>query len=526
MEARLRQRSPKVTSPWKQGLRGIASRKHGNFRRGGFVVFVNNVSKRIHQSTLKEAFADYGTIIDVYIAYNSRKRVHRGDTFAFFRYETSEEVARAIELGNGRRVDGYTIKCFWGHRKSDPLLLSRDRPGKPVSSTPRATVDYFKMTNGRSYREVLLLDEARSKGKTQDSGILAGKNQGTHKEEVDFNLYHFTIQQNDLVWLRSCLVGQIKGGDAENWFDDINSTENFISKCKLKIWVSLENVPLVAWNNGIFKAIANKWGRLIKIDEDTISKNIFECARFLIEVEHKAIVPHNITLFINGKPYCVKVSISDYEDEKVWIDSSHHEELVGTRIETVLADNTDNIVAIADMYIIEGPNVVAKNFEVITRKIKKNEGSSPNPTEGIIRNSDLLGQSTTLYDVHVNRDLNVSINSESSSESRGPNLDCDTGLFVIKPRYVKSAHGLISSIFNPCRDLLHRRVDRGKLAYPRKLEDSRPKCEGANTGDTSKSKLEAEITLKMANGLSIRFGVPDEVVLEQISNLETLSHQQ
>ncbi|KAK8659289.1 hypothetical protein V6N13_029495 [Hibiscus sabdariffa] len=199
---------------------------------------------------------------------------------------------------------------------------------------------------------------------------------------------------------------------------------------------------------------------------------------------------------------------------------------MGIKIETGLAENTDNIVAVEDIDIKEGPNGIAKNLEDITGKNKKNDWSRSNPIEGFIRNLDLLGQPLDLYDVPVNRELNVSINSESSSESRGPTLDNDTGLFVIKPRYVKTTHGLVSSILNPCRDLLTRRVDRSKYVYHHKLEDSRPKPDGANIRDTFESKLDAEITLKMANGLGIRFGVPDKVVLEHISKLETMSNNQ
>ncbi|KAK9011946.1 hypothetical protein V6N11_040017 [Hibiscus sabdariffa] len=51
--------------------------------RRGVLVFINNVSKRIQPSTLREAFQEYGNITDVYIAYYNPRRIRFESTFAF-----------------------------------------------------------------------------------------------------------------------------------------------------------------------------------------------------------------------------------------------------------------------------------------------------------------------------------------------------------------------------------------------------------------------------------------------------------
>ncbi|KAK8474271.1 hypothetical protein V6N11_070273 [Hibiscus sabdariffa] len=78
--------------------------------RSGTSVFINYVSKRIHTSTLKEAFAEYENVIDVYIAYHSPKRRGMRRTFAFVRFANFWEALNVVDLANNRRMDGFSMK--------------------------------------------------------------------------------------------------------------------------------------------------------------------------------------------------------------------------------------------------------------------------------------------------------------------------------------------------------------------------------------------------------------------------------
>ncbi|KAK8698482.1 hypothetical protein V6N13_114597 [Hibiscus sabdariffa] len=85
-----------------------------------------------------------------------------------------------------------------------------------------------------------------------------------------------------------------------SWFDDIDSKGSFKAKFKLKIWVNLENLSIVAWNNELFIAIVSRWGKVIKIEEDTSFRNQFDCARILngvksISDEATRVVPNTTT---------------------------------------------------------------------------------------------------------------------------------------------------------------------------------------------------------------------------------------
>ncbi|XP_038994308.1 uncharacterized protein LOC120118301 [Hibiscus syriacus] len=66
-------------------------------------IFVNNVSKRIHSSRLKDAFQSYGEVIDVFIAYRSKKRLSAGSTFAFVRFRNKFGANTAVRRADGRR---------------------------------------------------------------------------------------------------------------------------------------------------------------------------------------------------------------------------------------------------------------------------------------------------------------------------------------------------------------------------------------------------------------------------------------
>ncbi|KAL4340434.1 hypothetical protein GQ457_08G033810 [Hibiscus cannabinus] len=579
-----------------------------SFRRAGVAVFVNHVSKRIHHSTLKEAFAVYGAVTDVYIAYNSLKRLHRGDTFAFIRYETGEEARRAIELGNGRRMDGFIIRCFMGRRSSEPQIDTRSRMAKQVSSAPRIARECSKMTEGRSYREALFSHDSRSEEKGKESngtGFDLGNKPGACSTVNDCNLFHFTVQQNDMLWINKCIVGQIKGMyDADfiqqilrsdgfkvkvsawsgfysiiqfeeeeqiqifkdlkeemlkNWFDDLETLENFSLNLKHKIWVSLENVPLVAWNNGIFSALANKWGKLIKIDKDTALKNRFDCARLLIGVKQRADVPHSITLFINGQAYCVKVSISDYEDERVWIsdgcltnpsvespgaqwvdidrcrgdgiDSIHYDEMLET---TNKIDMVDNSGAGDVLESEKSPSGFA------TRDVLNAVGT--NLQEQIPTWST---EEVGLHEVPIT-EATDSNSSSRLSVSLEPVYDSVSGLFSVKPKYIKQGKTRGPFTFCSKLDRLQNWVShdvskqkssirsRGKT----KLPDDKEGAMGSKDeeGDVSSSHfngrsrstlrhsekeiLEAKKTLEVCKVLGIKFNADNEVILNRFVDME------
>ncbi|KAK8611390.1 hypothetical protein V6N13_131442 [Hibiscus sabdariffa] len=464
-------------------------------QRAGVSVFVDFISKRIHRATLREAFAGYGKVVDTYIAYNNPGRQKRRYTFAFIRFSNREEALKAVELSNNRRMDGFTIKVFLGNNQAKSIKMG----GATVTNKPSIPnlnkKEYCKFTNGRSYKKVLLKENIME-GNGSDFVIPlveSGVNHDRVKPVAD--PYHFSIPVKELAWMDCCLVGQIKGMyDADfveqalisdgfrvkvsvwsgfyviiqfkeqeqieifwdlkeslldSWFDDIDTLEQFSSLKKLKVWVTLENVPLVAWSNSVFSSITSRWGHVIKIDDDTSQKNRFDNARILLGLKCMSDVPSGVCVFINGISYQIKISVSCYEDERCWIDADQTKSHKDVQLEEE-CDEEDRC---------RQEDFVPKNHE-------KTAESSPKKVE-YLGNSHLFEEtcdkeaflpSEGLYtDVSLGSDKLVEIpivsGSESTKASSGasgpftPVLDKETGLFSIKPKCLKAQSSWGPNIF-------------------------------------------------------------------------------
>ncbi|KAK8523545.1 hypothetical protein V6N12_048063 [Hibiscus sabdariffa] len=204
--------------------------------RPGVSVFVDFISKRIHRATLREAFVGYGKVVDTYIAYNNPGRQKRRYTFAFIRFSNREEALKAVELGNNRRMDGFTIKVFLGNNHAKSIKTGDATVTNKPSIPNLNKKEYCKFTNGRSYKEVLLKENIM-KGNGSDFVIPlveSGVNHDRVKPVAD--PYHFSIPVKELAWMDCCLVGQIKGMYDAGFVEQALISDGF--KVKIKISVS------------------------------------------------------------------------------------------------------------------------------------------------------------------------------------------------------------------------------------------------------------------------------------------------
>ncbi|KAL4386887.1 hypothetical protein GQ457_09G026990 [Hibiscus cannabinus] len=91
---------------------------------------------------------------------------------------------------------------------------------------------------------------------------------------------------------------------------------------KLKVWVSLEGLPLEAWSESTLFTIGSRWGRVIQIDSDSVERKRLDKARLLLEVKCLSRIPPQIAVKLNGELYFLKVSSAAFKDELRWIDGS------------------------------------------------------------------------------------------------------------------------------------------------------------------------------------------------------------
>ncbi|KAK8580073.1 hypothetical protein V6N12_070359 [Hibiscus sabdariffa] len=506
------------------------------------------------------------------------------------KFETSDEARRAIELGNGRKMDGFIIKCFLGRSYSTLLPVKGIRTDKQDMVKPKVGNDLSKVTDGRSYKEALLSYEAKIPVKSTDrteisTDFVKGDEAGHRKP--DFEPYHFSVPKKELEWLDRCIIGQVKWMyDADfvqqalcskgfivkvctwsgfysiiqfdeeeqiqifwdlqesmlrNWFVDLHTLEHFTSNYKLKVWIILEN-------DGIFKAIGNKWGRVLKIDEDTTLKNRFNNARILITVKQRTNVPQTINLFINGTQYCIKVSIADYEDERVWINADVPEFSIDGK--TSEERDKDNIYRFKDLDTCHN---LAEMDEDVEKTGEANHyfGSEYEDPIG----STCVELPSNHYTVEGLTDVPIVCASEltkssyGSSHLLGPLLDTETRLYLVKTKYAKHQISLTPFSFRYRLDKIQRWAGIGNSTNLKKRGKQKSKeynpdpseeipkivskhadpndfdgqkaNDKAEDSEVSANKVEAEITLKMAKDLGVQFADSDQSVLKQLEILET-----
>lgn len=75
----------------------------------------------------------------------------------------------------------------------------------------------------------------------------------------------------------------------------------------------LEDIPLQLWNVSFFETIANKWGRFIKADDDTLLRPRMDCARILVSVKCKSCIPESTKVVFNDKKF---INSSFLEEER------------------------------------------------------------------------------------------------------------------------------------------------------------------------------------------------------------------
>ncbi|XVF04629.1 hypothetical protein REPUB_Repub05bG0100800 [Reevesia pubescens] len=93
-----------------EGSRGFSrTSAKEDWRSRLFIVFVDNLSFRVTKSALWETFNTYGKVYDLYIPVNGSFRKGMATNFTFIRCFYEDEMWKAIEGGNNRKIDGRFI---------------------------------------------------------------------------------------------------------------------------------------------------------------------------------------------------------------------------------------------------------------------------------------------------------------------------------------------------------------------------------------------------------------------------------
>ncbi|KAL4386551.1 hypothetical protein GQ457_09G024140 [Hibiscus cannabinus] len=420
----------------------------------GVSVFINHVSKRIQTATLKEAFEEYGKVLDVYIAYHNPRRAKMRSTFAFVRFSNVWEAMNAVEMANNRKMDGFTIKVFLDKNmhleKKGPDVGSR----RNMQQEPRK-IHLAGCRDERSFKEALLSNlEPKLPSVVKEGQIVAMYDaefiqQILRSEGFKVSVscwYGFyvilrfeEIEQVEIFW-------DLKDSFLKTWFCDIDMIESFMKSKKLQVWVCIEGMPLEAWNDSNFVSIANLWGNVIRLDTDTIEKRRLDVARVLVGISCLSIIPPFISIELKGNIHYLRISTAEFGDERCWIDGANVNSLPEGALKSPynsprracneskdvdvpnVLENEEELLQAQDKCVFLG-----SDSEKAIRDVTSLNVVGPNLQEQIpLWPTEEIG----LHDVPITEAI-ASNSSSGLSVSLEPVYDSVSGLFSFKPKYIK-----------------------------------------------------------------------------------------
>lgn len=99
--------------------------------------------------------------------------------------------------------------------------------------------------------------------------------------------------------------------DASDWihekFDDIRKWSQSEVDNERLVWVRCHGIPVHAWNNEFFSAIARKFGTFLGVDENTRKNESLDLARILIRTKDYDVFNMVLYANINGSMFHIKV---------------------------------------------------------------------------------------------------------------------------------------------------------------------------------------------------------------------------
>ncbi|KAK9000970.1 hypothetical protein V6N11_082764 [Hibiscus sabdariffa] len=364
-------------------------------------------------------------------------------------------------------MDGFLIKVFLERKVSDQVNAAggEKQKGKQLESYRK---NMSSKLDRRTFKEALL-GNSHQKDKGDDPkklpilGHRAAFSDYRQNGEDDSNINNVgapipvSVSKAELSWLKRCFVVQIRGmydtkfvqqalvSDGfrvkvclwsgfyaiicfeeekqmaifwdmkemllNSWFTDIDNLDNFMNKKKLRVWVCVQGMPLMAWQETMFTTLGSRWGRVVRLDADTVNKSRLYVARILLGTYSTGSYNDTPRASIAGKASGVGAKTVGTEDELKWDQS-------GGR---TFQELSPRVCRLQD--VITHPAVVADsgpNFTDLNRATGQAKTSARN---GLLDVPIITEAASQDYSVH--------------SVSIKPIFDTVTGLFSVRPKTIK-----------------------------------------------------------------------------------------
>ncbi|KAE8716200.1 Phospholipid-transporting ATPase 2 [Hibiscus syriacus] len=327
-----------------------------------WTVFVDNLSKRVTRSELREIFIQYGKVVRVYIPNVIFKPNYKSSTFAFVQFALEKSCSRAVQNVNGTLIDGKRVSVGVAKYKKNSRggtvgnklqsagnkQVIGDRGWQQVKTKKASS-----LRNGRTYDEVLMGDSS----KNMEQVIVESEGGKGLKDNEVRNVWDMHIPNDDYGWVKYSLTGvvkyplqpnMVKKAMAKEGFQVkivswgfvtnavivmFKSNEDFVKawsnyRDKLFSWfqwlspvmsedgvplayglVELVGLPLLCWNVPFLEKLAGRWGDLVCILDETRNKEDLSSARLLLRAASPYDIQESIIVGSYGRSFKVKISL-------------------------------------------------------------------------------------------------------------------------------------------------------------------------------------------------------------------------
>jgi hypothetical protein len=307
-------------------------------RRGGFVnrldqettsFFFTNFPEDVKVVELWSIFAKHGRVGEVYIP---KKRDKRGNRFGFVKFKEVKCVEALSSRLEDTWVGTYKIRINVSRfgRKSSSVPEEQER----IPSTLGVPEDAVRipmpfkqalLNGGRNQSKAgvptVEVEVVTDFLKTLEGSFVGWLGNGVEVRALQTKLWLAGFSKVLVVAMGGdlALISHSNGEELhgpfckKDWwggllFDLKRWTPNLVCS-KREMWVNMFGVPLHAWGEHSFRALANRCGAFLSLDAGTSKRSRLDVARVKIEVPLGSRIDHTYKLMVHGAAYWVKVVV-------------------------------------------------------------------------------------------------------------------------------------------------------------------------------------------------------------------------
>ncbi|KAK8674637.1 hypothetical protein V6N13_032746 [Hibiscus sabdariffa] len=276
--------------------------------QGVFLVFVGNLSPKVHWRHLKKLFQRFGQVLDVFIP---KKTDLYGSKFGFVRFSTLREAETTAYMFGGAWVVDRRIRVnlaryrsrsnYWRRKHSHGIPQEKAHQNDNKFDNVPAT---GKTGEGGYPKEADVESSSKLLGMSLDEKPVDEAK--THKEAL--RRIHGHVEEKSLWKLSKSLIGTMAL--------DCNTEEvkrrlhNWGLAFKIPdrtTWVEVVGIPLHCWNYLTFKRIAECWSSLVALGENLNQIQGYEKMALLISTSQMKKIEEVMEIEVGNEVYSVRV---------------------------------------------------------------------------------------------------------------------------------------------------------------------------------------------------------------------------